>query len=381
MNNGTLLKKIICYGINVDFSLAINNFTGKYYLGRDIISALGERVETVVYGRSHFVPQNDIFRRVLGRLFSLEHNSRILPFPINKIVPLQKNKNPTLHLDPLTVLNYRLSEDDVVLCHDVGPVTHPQYFHEKTEKLYRLAYSKIKKSNCNMVFVSEYSMNQFKAMYGDDYSSFQVIYIPVRKQLNKTSSYANSPKIDSKYGKYFLTVGSIGTRKNQINSIKAFALSGLYAQGYSYLLVGSKEAGYEEAVIEAEATPGVKVIGYVSDEELDDLYKNAVAFVLMSRLEGFGMPIIEAAEYGLPCLVSSDGIFDEIGGPSMFSADENEPADISTQLIRIANLTIDERTQAVNDVIKYVERYNPDEIFSDWVKLIDSVLVSVNTKV
>ena len=46
--------------------------------------------------------------------------------------------------------------------------------------------------------------------------------------------------------------------------------------------------------------------GYVSDEELGELYRNAYAVVLVSLAEGFGLPLVEAAACGTPHLVVSD---------------------------------------------------------------------------
>jgi glycosyltransferase involved in cell wall biosynthesis len=50
--------------------------------------------------------------------------------------------------------------------------------------------------------------------------------------------------------------------------------------------------------------PGATHLGHVSDAELHALYAGALAVVLPSRLEGYGLPPREAAVYGTPSIVS-----------------------------------------------------------------------------
>ena len=68
--------------------------------------------------------------------------------------------------------------------------------------------------------------------------------------------------------------------------------------------------------------------GYVSDEELGELYQNAYAMVMVSLAEGFGLPLVEAAACGTPHLVVSDiPVFRWICGDA---AHYVEPADVDS---------------------------------------------------
>ena len=360
--------------IDVDFSLAINNRTGKYFLGKDIIRELGDSVGQVSYGRLKAVPKNDLLRRIHGRLFQWENLSRLSSF-MSKWMPLQTSSNPMLHVDPLTVINHQLKSNDIVLCHDVGPITHPEYFTPQTEALYQKAYGKIKDSQCHLVFVSEHTRREFAALYGTNFASFNVIYIPVRANLIESMQDIGTPAVS-----YFLTVGSLGFRKNQIKSIEGFKCSGLHEQGYEYWLVGSREPGAAEVEGLAALTPGVKVLGYVSEDQLKQLYRQTSGFVLMSYLEGFGMPIVEAAGYGAPCLVSKGGIFSEIGGPSMLTADPDDAESIANQMRQMAELTIEERLALTQGALDHIRRFDETHIFEQWRLLVNKVLIMETRK-
>lgn len=350
--------------IDVDFSLAINNKTGKFYLGQDIIRELGGLIGQIFYGRLRAVPKSDILRRIHGRIFQWENLSRISTH-YSEWLPLQKNINPVLHIDPLTVVNHELKSTDIVLCHDVGPITHPQYFAPQTEALYQKAYQQIVQAKCHLVFVSEHTRAEFQRVYGSDFATFEVIYIPVRAEL---TNQIDADKLE--VAPYFLTVGSLGSRKNQLKSIQGFKISGLHDQGYEYLLVGSKEPGAEEVIELAKATPGVRVLGYVDDAQLKALYRQTTGFVLMSHLEGFGMPIVEAARYGAPCLVSTGGIFAEIGGASMLTADPESPQSIADQMLTMTNLSSEDRVLLANQAIDHIQLFDENRIYNQWRQLV-----------
>jgi glycosyltransferase involved in cell wall biosynthesis len=60
--------------------------------------------------------------------------------------------------------------------------------------------------------------------------------------------------------------------------------------------------------------PGVIVAGALSDDDLDAAYRNAVALVLPSRYEGFGLQVIEAMARGCPVVTSDAACLPEVGG-------------------------------------------------------------------
>jgi glycosyltransferase involved in cell wall biosynthesis len=55
-------------------------------------------------------------------------------------------------------------------------------------------------------------------------------------------------------------------------------------------------------------------LGYVPREDLPDLYRDAAAFVLPSRLEGFGLPLVEAMASGTPVIAADTSSIPEVVG-------------------------------------------------------------------
>lgn len=355
--------------VDVDFSLALNDRTGKLFLGRDIIATLGERVASVRYGRLNGFPHIDFLRRVAGRLTHEETKARVFHPGLVSPLPKIRTRHSTLHLDPLSIPRHRLEARDIVLCHDVGPMTHPAYFAPTVDQLYGCAYGRVRAARPHMVFDSRATQAEFHALYGTDYPSSTVIYVPIRPGVRD----GEERRPEGIEQPFLLTVGSIGDRKNQARCIEAFAHSGLAGEGWRYVLIGGREPGAQAALDLGTRTPGVVMPGYAGDAELRWLYRHAGGFVLMSLLEGFGMPVIEAAEHGLACLVSETGILAEIGGPAMLRADPLDPASIAQGMRHLAEMPASERADRVARTTAHARLFEREPILRQWRDLIDRV--------
>ena len=137
------------------------NRTGAYYVCRDVVQNLKPYFPAVRYWRSFLnqEPQG-LRRKLLGRamLYELSRLGGLgaLPRPRRS----RAGDLPTLYLDPLYVLRTRLEPRDIVLCHDVGPLTHRDLFDPGTTAMYERAYAAIKEAKPGVVFVSEASRTE-----------------------------------------------------------------------------------------------------------------------------------------------------------------------------------------------------------------------------
>jgi alpha-1,3-rhamnosyl/mannosyltransferase len=104
-------------------------------------------------------------------------------------------------------------------------------------------------------------------------------------------------------GRYFLYVGNDKPHKNVSALIEAFR--GL--DGASLVLVGAEFARYRDV-------PGVMTAGFVTIERLAALYRGAIALVMPSLEEGFGLPVAEALACGAPVIASDIPSFREVTG-------------------------------------------------------------------
>ncbi|TPI82036.1 glycosyltransferase family 4 protein [Mesorhizobium sp. B2-8-9] len=282
-------------------SLSILNRTGAWHIAKDLCQEFVPEHAQVRYWRLGSIAPEGLARKIAARLMMLEiswlKDSRHL-----LIGGKAAGSNSRVFLDPLFVLRSELAEKDIVLCHDVGPLSHSFLYDAVTVANYRIAYEKIRRHRPGIVFVSDWSKDNFISIYGLDFRFLTTIPLYVRTGL------FDGPQeiLPGIGGRFFLTVGAFETRKNQIAALKAYRDGGFCEQGIKYVLCGPKGQGRDKIIDFAKSVAGVLMPGYVPDSQLRWLYAHAEAFVLPSLLEGFGMPALEAAYMGLLPIVSEE---------------------------------------------------------------------------
>jgi glycosyltransferase involved in cell wall biosynthesis len=138
---------------------------------------------------------------------------------------------------------------------------------------------------------------------------------------------------------YFVFVGGIHPRKNLMNLLKAFSLFKTRQHtNMKLLVVGRRAWQYNETIEKLKSykyRDEVKMLGYLPDDELARIIAGAYALVFPSYFEGFGVPILEAMQSGVPVVTSSTSSMTEIGGDAALYADPNDPTEIAEQLKKI----------------------------------------------
>ncbi len=117
-------------------------------------------------------------------------------------------------------------------------------------------------------------------------------------------------------GRYALYVGAIQTRKDPLAALEAAREAGLP------LVVAGPDREPELARRLREG--GADLRGYVSDEELARLYREAAVLVFPSRYEGFGLPVLEAMASGTPVVATDDAAVREVAGDAALYAPPHE---------------------------------------------------------
>jgi O-antigen biosynthesis alpha-1,2-rhamnosyltransferase len=125
----------------------------------------------------------------------------------------------------------------------------------------------------------------------------------------------------------FLMVGSIEPRKKHEFVLDAFEAHWREG-GTSILLICGKQAWKTEDLLDRISKhpmldERLVILRDANDDEIDYCYKHASALVIASEIEGFGLPVVEAFQRGLPVLCSDIPVFREIaeGRASFFSID------------------------------------------------------------
>ncbi|MCR5090942.1 MAG: glycosyltransferase [Oscillospiraceae bacterium] len=118
-------------------------------------------------------------------------------------------------------------------------------------------------------------------------------------------------------GEYFLFAGGIDFKKNIESAIRAFARIPEGLRKKTQFVVAGKAAEdtirmYRREAENSGVSDEMVFTGFVTDDELIDLYCDAKALVFPSLYEGFGLPVIEAMACGTPVITSNNSSLKEI---------------------------------------------------------------------
>jgi len=164
-----------------------------------------------------------------------------------------------------------------------------------------------------LIAVSNFTAKQLKKELHTNPKKIKVIYEGVGESPTR---YAGE-KCGIQLGKYLLFVGTIQPRKNLVALIEAFSIFARELPDYKLVIAGGTGWMADE-VFRSPSKYGIqeKVVfsGRVDDLVLNNLYANACVYVSPSITEGFGLPILEAMNAGVPVVTSDGGALGEVVG-------------------------------------------------------------------
>ena len=225
---------------------------------------------------------------------------------------------------------------EIVTVHGLLFLDYPQYFPLSYRIKNKFLFERSSKRADILLTVSEFSKEEIVKHFGIDRDKITVTpnaVLPVEKNIDLPNIY---DKVGSE--KYIFTVGRIEPRKNFHLLLKAFIEMGLYKDGYKLVIIGAADLNYDEYYQYYDALTREEKESIVMDvatfPELVSMYKHASLFVFPSLAEGFGIPPLEAIEYGCPLLCSNATAMAEFGIPSEFLFN---PKDIEELKAKIKN--------------------------------------------
>lgn len=200
-------------------------------------------------------------------------------------------------------------------------------------------------------------------------------YFPELKDVDIPVYYAPSTITTNVTGckyveKYFLLVSCNRYNKNNLRAIKALdnLFSMGYAEGFKVKMTGV--SSINSFWYKFQNPQRFETVGFVDEEELNQLYHDAYCFIFPSLQEGFGYPPLEAMHYGIPVLSSPYSSIPEICGGSVLYFNPMSVEEIMNRVLMILNKDVHQDYS-----LKARERYQyiTKKQISDLDKLIDYI--------
>ncbi len=252
----------------------------------------------------------------------------------------------TWHLDVWPSVAYAKKEGALVIgvAYDLIPISHPHFCDETLVRLFTEWYEKSIVYFDGYIAISQTVMKDVQAYVElkghsvQDYA-FDYFHLGSDFELGKLEATNVREEIKSIYASekpVYLIVSTIEPRKNHRYLLQTF--NELWSRGVdvSLLMVGRVGWKTEDLIREirehSEYQNRLWLFSDLSDCELHYCYHQSKALVFPSFIEGYGLPIIESIQSGLPVLASDIPVHREVGQDNIGYFDIHSPLALADKI-------------------------------------------------
>lgn len=235
--------------------------------------------------------------------------------------------------------------------HDVNFWANPVHYNRLWRFLLDVLVVPAARSADVVVTVSEFSKSEIIKYLGFESEKISVIPNapkPFNKKGNKSHpediSFDNKILSTKLTAPFILHVGVMEKRKNLVRLVDAFDnLKSSLSYPLQLILVGQKgpkkDLDDSKAIMErinrSKYKDDIILPGYVSDADLEKIYGEALLFAFPSLREGFGIPVLESFQHGVPVVASNACAIPEVGQDAVEYFDPNDIDQMSNAILKI----------------------------------------------
>lgn len=269
----------------------------------------------------------------------------------------------------------------VLMIHDLAFKHYPAYISWYQRLYYRWFTPAFIKKAQKLITVSNFSKEDIAKTYrvGDG----KMVVIPgAARQGFVPLEWEEKQAVKDGYAdgrEYFLFVGGIHPRKNLITLLKAFSHFKKWQHSNMKLLVAGRMAWQYEDLLEKlkayKYREDVLLLGYLPETQLQRVTAAAYALVYPSWFEGFGLPILEAMQAGVPVICSNTSSMPEVAGDAAILTDPSNYEAMGKEMIALyRNESI--RNAFVEKGLQRAKAFSWDETAQSVYKELEAAAVS-----
>ncbi|XLQ20485.1 MAG: glycosyltransferase family 4 protein [Candidatus Moraniibacteriota bacterium] len=257
-------------------------------------------------------------------------------------------------------------KDTVVVVHGLEYEITPEAYSKHEQRAMRRGIKNSCKWSKNIICVSNNTKKDLMRLYGVAKEKIRVVYEGVNPAPN--DNVQKSIEILNKYGVrkqgYLIFIGRLEERKNITNILNAYdILRKHFGITQKLVLVGKGGFGWEKIQNEIEEhsfVDDIIITGFVPSDEKWALLRNASVFVFPTNYEGFGLPVLEAQQVGVPVVTSGNSSLKEIARDSAALVNPALASDIAEKInVLVTNDAM--RSEIIDRGFKNIERFSWDK--------------------
>lgn len=264
----------------------------------------------------------------------------------------------------------------VVTMHDVIFMRHPEWYGWLDRKIYAWKFRKTCREADRIIAISECTKRDVM-LYGDvPAEKIDVIYQSCGTRYKLREGEKKLQEVHTAYmlpERYVVSVGTIEERKNIILAVKAMRL---LPDEISLVVVGrpSKYAERVKHFVEANGlSRRVRFLHNVPADDLPAIYQMAEACVYPSRYEGFGLPVIEGIQSGLPVVACTGSCLEEAGGNATIYVDPDDVYGMA-DAIKQSLKGMPERDERIATGMQYISRFENADVARQVIQVYSRLL-------
>ena len=318
--------------IGYDSKRAANNFTGLGNYSRYVIGGVSKNYINANF--TLYVPRTSRNNEYQA-LFSNSSISEVSPkSTLGKKIPslwrsfwisnqIKKDKIDIYHglSNELPFGINRTGAKSIVTIHDLIFLRLPKCYKFFDRLIYNYKFKYACKKANYIVAVSECTKRDIIEYYGINPDKILVIYQGCNSMFQKPVSENLKKEITEIYNlpkRFILNVGTIEERKNLFLIVKSLS----QLPDDVHIVAVGRKTKYSDIIMEYVVNNGltsrVHFLHNVKFTHLPAIYHNAEVFAYPSRYEGFGIPIIEAINCGIPVIAATGSCLEEAGGEGAY---------------------------------------------------------------
>jgi glycosyltransferase involved in cell wall biosynthesis len=225
--------------------------------------------------------------------------------------------------------------------HDVSYRSHPEWFSVRDRLVLRAGVGLTLAAGAGVITISEHSRMEISQYYGVPKSRIPVTLLAGDPGLSQPSGEGTAAEL-ARLGirsPYILAVGNLQPRKNLSGLIRAVGELKRKTPGSFQLVIAGKAKWRESDLFSEIRQLGLEsdvcFLGYVSDETLTGLYRQATVFAYPSLYEGFGLPLLEAMACGVPVVTTRSTSIPEVVGEAALMVEATDTAALADAIGRV----------------------------------------------